>query len=60
MIFPISFPIFRLFPTFFTQQQSHVVLHNATMLMTSTYRIKKEQEDKEKKKAKLAEMKPKI
>ena len=30
------------------------------ILMTSTYRIKKEQEDKEKKKAKLAEMKPKI
>ena len=23
------FPIFRLFPTFFTQQRSHVVLHNA-------------------------------
>ena len=30
------------------------------ILMTFSYRIKKEQEDKEKKKAKLAEMKPKI
>ena len=55
-----SFPIFRLFTAFELNSSGHELFQNLMMLMTSTYRIKKEQEDKEKKKAKLAEMKPKI